>query len=239
MEAVGIMNSSAASPRSYALGRSEPAMRGNYIILSIELDAIRDFLDHVDREAGADIESIFLRNDSGEFEDVDDFGNALYGPITRQEIAARAVYYELNGLIERELQRSAHLPWLESAKHRGPKSLDWNRLTADSVRSLRMIEDLPYREVVMLVEHAYDIRISDLDSGSTVLKMRETVNAFKHRDGFVDFRKQEPKDINFFERHKADVEQAYAAIDKARAFVVALWKLTDRAPSVPPGEATA
>lgn len=72
-------------------------MKGNYVILGIELDAIRDFLEHVDREAGAEIQSIFMRNDSGEFEDVDQFENALYGPIMRQEIAARAVYYELRG----------------------------------------------------------------------------------------------------------------------------------------------
>jgi hypothetical protein len=64
------------------------------------------------------------------------------------------------------------------------------------------------------------------------------VNAFKHRDGLIDFRKQQPKDINFVERYKADVEQAYVAIDKARAFIKALWKATDRAPSVPSGEAT-
>jgi len=214
-------------------------MKGNYVLLGIELDAIREFLQHVDREAGAEIQSVLARNDSGEFEGVDDFENALYGPMMRQEIAARAVYYELNALIERELQHSAHRPWLESAKHPGSKSLDWNRLTVDSVRSLKMIEDLPYREVVKLVEDAYDIRIRDLDSGNAVLKMREVVNAFKHRDGLVDFRKQEPRDINFVERHKADVEQAYAAIDKARAFIKALWKVTDRAPSVPSGEATA
>ena len=63
----------------------------------------------------------------------------------RQEIAVRAVYYELNALIERELQRSAHRPWLDSPKHRGLKQLDFNSLTLESVRSLKTIEDLDNR----------------------------------------------------------------------------------------------
>ena len=44
-------------------------MKGNYVILHIELDAIRDFLKHVDDEAGTEIQDIFPRNDLGTFGD--------------------------------------------------------------------------------------------------------------------------------------------------------------------------
>lgn len=206
-------------------------MRGNYLLLHIELDAIRNFLKHTDDEAGAEIRSVFGRNDAGEYKDIDDFENALFQPLTRQEISARAVYYELNALMERELQASAHLPWLESEKHRGPKTLDWDNMTLDSVRSLKMVEDLRFGEVVNLIEEKYRIRIKDLGGADTFLQVREMVNSFKHRKGLIDFRKQEPKDIKFFAHHKADIEQAYLTIDKTYIFITALWKATGREPS--------
>lgn len=214
-------------------------MNGNNILLRIELDAIRDFLEHVDIDAGAEIRDVFARNDQGEYEDIDDFENALFNPLMRQEIAARAVYYELNALIERELQYSAHPPWLESNKHRGPKSLDWNNLTLDSIRSLKIVQDLSYKEIVKLVEEAYHIKIENLAGGEAFRKMREMVNAFKHRGGLIDFRKQEPKDMNLVQRYEADIEQAYEAIENAYIFVKVLWEATGRTPSVSLDEVSA
>lgn len=209
-------------------------MKGSYVVLQIELDAIRNFLEHVDREAGVEIQNILERNDAGEFqEDLDDLENALYGPVMRQEIAARAVYCELNALVERELQCCAYRAWLASTKHRGPKSLDFANLTLDSVRSLKMVQDLRFGPIVRLIEEKYQIRVEDLDGGGTFLKTREMVNAFKHRNGLVDFRKEVSTRINFMEHHKADIEQAYEAINNAHVFIEALWKATDREPAPP------
>lgn len=159
-------------------------MKGSYVVLQIEFDAIRNFLEHVDREAGVEIQNVLERNDAGEFEeDVDDLENALYGPVMPQEIAARAGYYELNALVERELHTSAYRAWLASTKHRGPKSLDFANLTLVSIRSLKMVQDLPYGKVVGLIEEEYQITVKDLDGGAAFLKTREMVNAFKHRNG--------------------------------------------------------
>lgn len=216
---------------SWSLGSS---MSINHVVLQIKLEAIKSFLGHVDRDAGDEIENVFERNESGEFEDEDDFENAIFFPVMRQEIAARAVYSELNALIESELHNSAYIPWLESTKHRGPKSLDFNSLTLESIRDLKMVSDLPFGEIKKLIEEKYKINIKDLDGGDAFFKMREMVNAFKHRNGLIDFRKQEAKDIKLVERHKADIEHAYDAIDKANVFIKALWLATDREPKSPP-----
>jgi len=90
-------------------------MKGSYVVLRIRLEAIQNFLEHVKIEAETEIQAVLARKESGDFQELDDLDNALHHPIARQEIAARAVYYELNALIEHELQRSAHLPWLELA----------------------------------------------------------------------------------------------------------------------------
>jgi hypothetical protein len=206
-------------------------MKGNFVILHLQLDTIKGFLEHVDEEASTEIRDVLARHELGEFEDEDEFDNALYSPLTRQEIAARAVYYEINALIERELQHSAHRSWLKSAKYRGPKQLDFDALTLESVRSLKLISDLSFGDIVKLIEEDHKVKITGLDGGEEFLKMREMVNAFKHRDGLINFRKQNPKNINFVERYKADIEQAYAAIDRAYVFVKALWAATDRTPS--------
>jgi len=69
-------------------------MNGSFVVLQIRLDSIRNFLEHVKNEAEAEIRTVFARDEAFEFEELDDFDNALYHPIARQEIAARAVYYE-------------------------------------------------------------------------------------------------------------------------------------------------
>ena len=78
-------------------------MKGSYGVLQIEFDAIRNFLEHVNREAMNELQIVLKRNEAAAFEEFHDFDNALYNPVTREEIA-RAVYYELTALIERELQ---------------------------------------------------------------------------------------------------------------------------------------
>ena len=203
-------------------------MKGNYLVLQIRLDAIRNFLDHVKNEAETEIHAVLARNESGEFHELDDFDNALHHPISRQEIAARAVYYELNALIEHELQVSAHLPWLESDKHRGPKGLDLNNLTVKAVESLEMIQDVSFSSITRLIESKYGIKLRELEGGEAFFKMRQMVNAFKHRNGLVDFRKQADQYIRFPQYHKPEIEEAFAAITNADAFVLALWQATDR-----------
>ena len=132
-------------------------MEANYVILQIELGAIKNFLEHVDTEAGTEIEDAFRKNHMSEFDDVDNFDNALFNPVIRQEIAARAVYYELNALIERELCKFAYEPWLESTKHCGPKLLDYKNDNMNSIRSLKTIEDLPFGKIISLIEEEYKI----------------------------------------------------------------------------------
>lgn len=140
------------------------------IVLQIRLESIRNFLEHVENETASEIQTALTKYEAGEYQDLDEFDNALYHPISRQDIATRAVYYELNALIEHEVQLSAHLAWLESDKHRGPKALDLNDLFPESVQSLRVIADLPFVEIAKLVKHKYGIELSELEGGEGFFK---------------------------------------------------------------------
>jgi hypothetical protein len=187
-------------------------VKGSYFLLSTTLETIRNFLDHVDREAGQEIESAMQRNEAGEFEEVDDFENALYFPVMRQEIAARAVFYEITALIESELQASATEPWLEADKFRGLQTT---------------VHDLRFGEVVKMIERTYNVNIREFEGAETLFEIRETVNAFKHRDGRVSV-KQDPVKYYSGKRHQADIEKAYEALEKAYEFITALWEATGR-----------
>lgn len=203
-------------------------MKGSYVVLRIRLEAIQNFLEHIKSEAETEIQSVLATNESGEFQELDDLDNALHHPIARQEIAARAVYYELNALIEHELQRSAHLAWLESNRHPDAKGFDLNDRSAVSVESLKMIQDVPFGKITKLIESKYGIRLQDLEGGNDFFKMHQMVNAFKHRDGLVDFRKQADQYIRFPQYHQSEIEEAFGAIKTAEAFVLSLWRATDR-----------
>jgi len=203
------------------------------ISLQIRICDLKDFFDHVVLHCGADIVDVERRREAGEFEELDDYENALYAPFARQEIAARAVYYEINALIEKELQQSATPAWLESDKYTGPKRLVECRDPApEALRDIRTIEDLRFGEILKLIKKKYGVDVRDLEGAQVVFRVREIVNNFKHRDGVVDFRKTEDPLRNMlrFERHRVDIEEAYDALDGAYRFIRALWKATDREP---------
>ena len=67
-------------------------MRGNYIILDIKFNFIKNFLDHNVRDADAEIESIEKKSEAGEYENFEDYDRDLDYPFSRLEMAARAAF---------------------------------------------------------------------------------------------------------------------------------------------------
>jgi len=167
------------------------------------------------------------RNEDGEFEDLASLESALDYPVMRQEITSRAVYYEVNALIESELYEVARHPWLESDMYPGPKTLP-ELQGLDDIRSLRMIQDVRFGQLVKLIEEGHGIRLNDLEGWEVLSQIREAVNAFKHRQGLVDFRRKGPAEIRIGERHRAEVEKAYEILDLTYTFIKALWGATDQ-----------
>jgi hypothetical protein len=201
--------------RSYPLGAGELLlrdrwMRPNHVRLEAKLGFLRDFLDHVVAECEAEYENIMRRNEEGDFPEYGHLESATDYPFMRVAIAARAIYYEVNSLLESVLQGVAEDPWLESGKHRSGKT----------------VRDLRFGQLVRLVEGAYGIALSDVEGWSELCEIREAVNSFKHREGFVHLRRQPPDEVRGALRHKVDVEQAYEALETARGFTKALWKVT-------------
>jgi len=210
-------------------------MRGNNVVLRIKLDSLKRFLSHVVKESETEIEDILRRAEEGEYPEYEDLDAALDDPYMRVEIAARAVYYEINALIEEELYHSAYEPWLESDRHTGPKS--WSELTeGQDFRSLRLVTDVRFGGIVKLIEEKYNTKIDDLDGADVFFQIREAVNAFKHRGGRVDFRRKDLTEVRIVEFHIADVEKAYDSIEKAYKFIHALWRATGRRPAHWPEE---
>jgi hypothetical protein len=202
-------------------------------VLEIKLNGLKNFLEHIDKEANAEIQDLCEKEDAGDFEGkgIGDFGNELFFTSMRKEITARAVYYELNALMESTLHACAHRLWLDSSKHKGPKTiLDSSILYNGSIRSLKMVQDLKLVDILELIEKEYGINIDNLEEGDIFKNVREVVNSFKHRDGLIDFRKNQLEDTIHLKYHKVDGKQAYEAIDKTHIFIKALWTATAKEP---------
>jgi len=77
-----------------------------------------------------------------------------------------------------------------------------------------------------LIEGYYKINLSEVSSFEQVQFVRKSVNAFKHRKGFKDFRRD--KGAELLEQFRVNRENAYQAIESSRAFIKALWQAVGR-----------
>lgn len=198
------------------------------ILLDVECDMIRQFLYHVCRGCEQEASEIERKLQEGHFHELIVYERALDYVRMRYDLAIRTVYYEVSALIEHELQNCAFPAWQASKKFKGPKSLFE---IADSpgrdIRSLKMVSDLRLSDTQKLIEDYCQIRLEALPGGQSIIKIREIVNSFKHRNGFEDFRKVGRQTIKF-EQYRPTREDAYKAINSTETFVKALWTAMDR-----------
>ena len=206
-------------------------MPKSYIILDIELDRIKNFFNHVIEESDREIIEIIRDYENSKIEHFDDYNNALFFPLGRQEIAIRAVLYEITAYVEHELQDAASNPWFASRKHKGPKSLvDLPHITPQSVSKMKSHTDLNFGQIKLLIEDYYKFKIDALPGAKLILEIRNMVNAFKHTKGLVDFRRKDLSKFFIPEYYKPEKRKAYESIKQARKFIISLWKATNQEP---------
>lgn len=198
---------------------------GNYISLDIEIQAIKDFLTKTLEAVDVESKTICKQEEAGQFTSVDGFSNALFFPLEREAIAIRAVFYELNALVEWELQSVASVAYQHSTKFKHPKSFaDISSL--DEVAHVKLVYELQFGKICELIEDYYKISLSRLSGFEQVQFVRQSVNAFKHRKGFKNLRRD--KDAKLLEQFKLNREDACQAIESSRAFLRALWQAVGR-----------
>lgn len=198
---------------------------GNYISLDIEIQAIKGFLTKTLEAVDVESKTICKQEEAGQFTGIDDFSNALFAPLEREAIAIRAVFYELNALVEWELQSVASVAYQDSTKFKPPKSFT-DISSLDEVSRVKLVYDLKFDKICELMEDYYKISLSQLSGFEQFQFVRQSVNAFKHRKGFKDFRRD--KGAELLEQFRLNRENAYQAIESSRAFLRALWQAVGR-----------
>jgi hypothetical protein len=181
-------------------------------ILNMELDSIRSFLERVVKSVDSDYIEITHRAGIGEFADEDDESNAFFDPEMSEEIAIRATLGELNALVEWELQHIASEPFAQEQ-------------IAKRTKHNKIIWDLKRDDLYRLIEEYYSISVDDLPGSKEVEEIRRTINAYKHRKGFKDSRKDTDW-IYFLEKYEVEREKAFSYIEAVRDFLQALWAKT-------------
>jgi len=197
---------------------------GNFLILDIEIQAIEEFLTKTLETVDTEVTHIFSQEKSGAFTGIDDFSNALFFPLSREAISFRAVFYELNAIVEWELQSVASKVYKYSLRFKPPKS--FADITAlDEVSRVKLVYDLPFNEICKLITDYYKINLSTLYGFEQVQFIRQSTNAFKHRKGFKDIRRD--KGSKLLEEFRMNRTDAYQAIESTKGFLKALWKALD------------
>lgn len=162
-----------------------------------------------------------MRKDNGEFTEPDDFSNALFHPLETEAIAIRAVLYEINALIESVFHTVASEAYFSHQKYKNKKETLGDISSLNEISKIKFVSDLPFGEICNLIEKYYSVKLGDLPSRKYLQFVRQTVNSFKHNNGFKDFRKN--PDLYIGDRFTLKREGAYKAISEAEVFIKALW----------------
>ena len=193
----------------------------NYINTIDELKIIKNFLDRNIKLVDEELSDIFKREEAGEFCNyLEEFENECYIPLQCEQIAIKAVFNEANALIEWILYGFATLPKEKQSKN----------------MKIKLVFDIPISEVCSSIEQKYSIKLDILPGFKRLKAMRRKINAFKHRKGFKDFRKNEEfkkgKTVNILERYELNREEAYQTIEDAKVFIKAFWDKLDLWPDL-------
>ena len=194
-------------------------------MLSIELDPIEHFLEQSLKDIDAEFLKIEAEWDETQAQTADDFANLMYHPSMREEITLRAIYYELNALIERNLQEFAQEAYWKSQKYPCSIKSIWDIKEKNDIRKLKLISDLKIDEIRQLLEGYCNISLNEMNHFGIIVKIREIANSFKHRNGFKDFRRDLKAGlrVNISDKHELTREDARVAIVATRKFLLDIF----------------
>lgn len=176
--------------------------------INIELMAIKSFLLTVIDAANVEYSKIKNQTDTGKFLGFDDENNAYFIPMQWEEIAIKAALGELNALVEWELGVLANIPFSEK------KPITENE-------NYKIVTDIGFKEIIKLIENYYKIKFNEFTDYKQIYLIRDKVNAFKHRKGFKDFRRD---DCSNSVKHEIDRNEALLCIDSVGNFFRELLK---------------
>ena len=164
--------------------------------------------------ANKEYRKIKKQSEAGAFPHYDDEANAYFVPEMWEEIALKSTLGELNALVEWELQNLAG------------KAFHENNIKTKSKRS-RELFDLKFGEIIKLIQGYYKINIEDIESCADVKRIRDKVNAFKHRKGYKDMRRDTYTSIP--EQHEVSRTEGFESIKAVRTFIKDIWAKTKEA----------
>jgi hypothetical protein len=171
-------------------------MTTHWLLEDMQIAFLKNFLDHVGCDVAAEWDQIDERNSRGDFPDYTDYEAALNFPLARLELAAKAILYELNALVEARLHALAEHPWQLAAELPGPKTIsELRRVHPESLSRVKMVSDLSLKQIIKLIEAHYTVTLADLTGWDQFENNRAAVNSFKHRGG-----RKHNRDINWWSK---------------------------------------
>jgi len=175
---------------------------GSLISIDIELNEVKSFLERAYRSVDSEYGNLISRAQAGEFKVPDEEANAFFSPQTSERLAMRAALNEINSLVEWELFNLGVVPFSKEPSKKN---------------KLRLVWDLKRDDLRRLIERHYSIKLDELPGSKEVDDVRNTINAFKHRKGYKDPRKE-----NVLGRYELDREFIANCLAGTRKYLRAL-----------------
>ena len=178
------------------------------IILDIELNALKSFLETIKTASGKEYLSIRKQSKAGKFTNFEDENNALFFSMAWEGIASRAVFLELNALVEWEIQL------LSSEAFFKEKFLTY-------CKKSKILSDQKVSDAIKLIEKHYQIKVNKIEHFEAIENIRKKTNSFKHRKGFKHPFNDNCKNIP--EKNEVNYEEALESINYVGLFLIGLW----------------
>ncbi|OGP47111.1 MAG: hypothetical protein A2022_08245 [Deltaproteobacteria bacterium GWF2_42_12] len=178
------------------------------ILLEMQFMTYKKFLDHVVSGTSIEFNEIERKRENGEYYSYGDYEREVEFTRLSQEIAARAVFYEVNSLVEKQLQDIAQKAWVESKKHKGPKSIyELIKSSNPELKDLKMVSDLHFEQLKKIIEEYYNFSFKDVEGFDHYWELRKNVNSLKHCGGIKDFRKDKSNKLIEFVNASIDIAE--------------------------------
>lgn len=118
------------------------------------------------------MEELERKCESGEIKEYEDYESLLDYPLFRAEFGAKTIYYELNAMVESQLHDKATPLFLIEKNENG------------KFKKKNSASELGFYDLMQIIESKYGSPEKRIESWGEYLKLRKSVNSFKHNKGF-------------------------------------------------------
>ncbi len=150
------------------------------IFVSMNIHFLTDFLRNIEEAVSRELDDLEAKCENGEIQEYEDYERLQDYPLFRAEFGSKAIFYELNAMVESQLHSKATPRFLIEKNNGKYKRKD-------------SASELGYYDLLKIIESEYGSLENKVKNWAEYVQLRKTVNSFKHNKGI---RKNQDRETN-------------------------------------------